>query len=139
MPKYFTHLSHTNNPTNQLHRDARAVLEASSNLLIDDVEIFVAELKAEIEQLNIRHPRTTPLRVTAHNYFTDTTHVYLGDRFTVSFSIYPVKNQFTKENAGDLSFLREISQAIDKGDLEQVNTLVGDWIDELEKKEAQNA
>lgn len=89
---YFSHLSHTNNPANALQRQAREVLESLSNQLIGDAVVFITNLKAVIEKLNAANPRCTPLRLSTSSFTAATTNIYLGEHFTVSFSLYLVKN-----------------------------------------------
>ncbi len=89
---YFSHLSHTNNPANALQRQAASILKAESNLLIQDSDKFIASLKANIEKINADNPRCTPLRFSTNAFTPSTINIYLGEHFTVSFSLYLVKN-----------------------------------------------
>jgi len=88
--KYFTHLSHHNKPSNRLQMNALALLEKRTNLLIDDADAFVADLKERVRQLNAEFSKCQPLE--CYTYGSPTRHVTLGAQFTVSFNLHPVRN-----------------------------------------------
>lgn len=88
---YFSHLSHTNQPSNALQRQAADLLKTESHRLIDDADKFIAGLRTRIETLNAENPRCTPLRYSANRFWPDHILIYLGEHFTVSFNLYLVK------------------------------------------------
>lgn len=95
---YFTLLGQSNMPGNSLQKQALAVLQAESNLLINNADAFVKALGRQITNLNGRNPRCKPLIVSTYKAL-DSIGIYLGSNYTVSFHLYPVKNGATKEAA----------------------------------------
>lgn len=45
----------------------------------------------------------------------------------------------SEQDQKDLDFLRDMSRSLEEGDIREVETMISDWIDELEKKEVANA
>lgn len=90
---YFAHLDQTNQPANQLQREAVELLHDSSDLLVADPDKFLADLKTAIADLNKKHSRCTPLVVsTCSRIPDDCINIYLG-AITVRFQLYKVRNK----------------------------------------------
>ena len=91
MNLYFTHLASHNAPKNRIEKEVLAVLKAESNQLVENVPAFVESVTRQIEAINAQFPRCTPLTVSTYG-FDGTENLYLGGKYTVSFTIHPVKN-----------------------------------------------
>ncbi len=91
--KHFTYLASSNAPGNKLQREALAFLQSKSNLLIDDVDAFVKDLKNEIDVLNIENPKCRPLKLSTYGTGATSVGIFLGETYTVGFHIYPVKEE----------------------------------------------
>lgn len=89
---FFTYLSSSNMPANALQREAADLLERRSNLLILGSVSFLDKLKQDVARLNRTHPRCTPLELHTWGVGDGSIGVSLGERFTVGFYLYPVRN-----------------------------------------------
>ncbi len=92
MPKYFTYLANNCSPANSLQKKALAVLQAESNLLVNNAKAFISDLRNQIVKLNIENPRCSPLKLSTHEISKGGIGIYLGGAFTVGFYLYRVKN-----------------------------------------------
>lgn len=88
---YFTHLASSNAPNNSLQRLALGLLKTKSNLLVNNADAFIDELRKQIDTLNAENPRCKALRLSTYDG-TNSIGVYLGGAYTVGFYLYPVKN-----------------------------------------------
>lgn len=90
MPRHFAYLGSYNAPKNTLHNAALAVLRNHSGRIVDSVSRFVKELGSEIDDLNKKHPRCAPLRVSDW-LIGSGWGISLGSHFTISFYLYEIK------------------------------------------------
>lgn len=93
--KYFSHLSNYHQPSNRLQTAALDILKGNSNVLIDDLDVFIEQLFASIESLNRQFPRSKPLtpirtrQIDAHGLDVPV-KIYLSS-YTVYFDLHRVK------------------------------------------------
>lgn len=97
--KYFTYLASNTVPNNALQRQALAVLEAESNLLINDKHAFIGSLRDQINKLNFENPRCKPLSLSTYGTTKTNIGIFLGGHYTVGFYLYAVKNGGDNPNA----------------------------------------
>lgn len=93
--RYFSHLSNYHRPGNRLQTAALDLLKANSNILIGDLDVFIAQLFASIEDLNRQFPRSRPLTPTLTRQIDGhglnvPSQLWLGN-YTVFFKLHRVK------------------------------------------------
>lgn len=88
---YFSHLDRTNNPANALQKQAAVLLHDRSNRLVCSKDIFLKELREEIDNLNAKNPRCQPLILSKYGTTEDNIGIALGSHFTIGFYLYKVK------------------------------------------------
>lgn len=91
--KYFVHQAASYAAKNKLHKAINEALKAYDNLLLVDVtrDEFLDIIRGEVMNLNDKHPRCKPERVSTYNINQSDLGLIIGE--VMIFYIYQVQNE----------------------------------------------